>query len=83
MSAHSQKITFGEMRASGVRNVPIYCSDHRCRHCVTVEACADRWPDDLRLSDIEAKFVCTKCGQRGADIRPDWTTAQTRLEKRA
>jgi len=55
MSAHSQKITFGEMRASGVRNVLIYCSDYRCRHCVTVEACADRWPDDLRLSDIEAQ----------------------------
>jgi hypothetical protein len=39
--------------------------------------------DDLRLSDIEAKFVCTVCSQRGADIRPDWTTAQARLEKRA
>ncbi len=31
-----QKITFGEMRASGVRDVLIYCSDHRCSHCVTV-----------------------------------------------
>jgi hypothetical protein len=28
------KITFGEMRASGVRDVPIYCRDHRCSHHV-------------------------------------------------
>jgi hypothetical protein len=25
-----QKITFGEMRASGVCDVLIYCRDHRC-----------------------------------------------------
>ena len=76
------KITFGEMRASGVHNVLIYCVEHRCSHCITVEACADRWPDDLRLSDIEDRFVCTVCGKRGADVRPDWTSAQTRAEKR-
>ena len=70
------------MRASGVHNVLIYCADHRCGHCVTIEAFADRWPDDVRLSDIEDEFVCTKCGQRGADTRPDWTTAQTRAVKR-
>ena len=34
------KITFGEMRASGVRDVLIYCRDHRCSH--HVEANADR-----------------------------------------
>jgi hypothetical protein len=34
----------------------------------------DRWPDDIRLSDIEDRFICTACGKRGADIRgdPDW-----------
>jgi hypothetical protein len=49
--------------------------DHRCSHCLPVEACADRWPDDVRLSDIVDKFVCTACGKRGADIRPDWQSA--------
>lgn len=44
-----QKITLGEMRSAGVHNVLIYCADHRCGHCVTIEACADRWPDDVRL----------------------------------
>jgi hypothetical protein len=33
---------------------------------------ADRWPDDVRVSDLEPHFVCQACGQRGADIRPDF-----------
>ena len=36
------------------------CRDHRCSH--HVEISADRWPDDVRLSDIEPGFVCTACG---------------------
>jgi hypothetical protein len=32
----------------------------------------DRWPDEMRLSDLEARFVCSACGKRGADIRPDF-----------
>ena len=68
MTAHEQKITFGEMRASGVRDVLIYCRDHRCSHHVEVNA--DGWPDEVRLSDIEPKFTCSKCGKRGADVRP-------------
>jgi hypothetical protein len=28
---HPQKITFGEMRESGVRDVLVYCRDHHCR----------------------------------------------------
>ena len=31
---YPQKITFGEMRASGVRDVLIYCRDHRCSHYI-------------------------------------------------
>ena len=30
----------------------------------------DRWPDELRLSDVEPRFVCAACGKRGADVRP-------------
>jgi len=33
---------------------------------------ADLWLDHIRLSDLELRFVCTACGQRGADIRPDF-----------
>lgn len=32
----------------------------------------DAWADDVRISDIEPRFVCTKCGLRGADLGPDF-----------
>ena len=73
-----QKITFGEMRAVGVRGVLVYCSDYRCSHSTAISA--DQWPDDVRLSDIEPRFICQACGQRDADVRPnfgweqDWRT---------
>ena len=41
------------MRASGVRDVLIYCRDHRCSHYV--EANADGW-----AADVSPKFSQTK-----------------------
>ncbi|WP_426434298.1 hypothetical protein [Bradyrhizobium genosp. P] len=67
----AQKITFGDMRSMGVRGVLVYCSDHRCSHSVALMA--DRWPDDVRLSNLEPRFVCGACGKRGADIRPNFS----------
>ena len=65
-----QKITFGEMRSTGVRGILIYCSDYHCSHSIARRA--DLWPDEVRLSDLERKFVCQACGIRGADVRPDF-----------
>lgn len=72
-----QKITLGEMRASGVqgwaagvRGILVYCADYKCAHSIAISA--DRWPDDVRLSDLEPQFVCKACGHRGADVRPDF-----------
>jgi hypothetical protein len=70
MPDRPQKITFAEMRDMGVRGVLIYCADYRCSHSVAVMA--DQWADDVRLSDIEPGFICTACGKRGADVRPDF-----------
>jgi hypothetical protein len=61
VTTYPQKITF-DMRASGVRDVLIYCRDHRCSH--HVETNADGQADDVRLSDIESNFTCTRCGRR-------------------
>jgi hypothetical protein len=63
-----QKITFGEMRSSGVHCILIYCSDYKCSHSIAIGA--DQWPDHVRLSDLEPRFVCKACGKRGADVRP-------------
>jgi hypothetical protein len=62
--ARPTKITFVEMREMGVRGILVYCADYRCSHSTAISG--DRWPDDLRLSDIEARFVCKACGKRGA-----------------
>jgi hypothetical protein len=68
------KITLGEMREMGVRRVLVYCccGDH-------IALSADRWPDDLRLSDVEPRLVCTACGRRGAEVRPDFETGKPPL----
>lgn len=68
------KITFGEMREMGVQGVLVYCADYRCGHSVALSA--DRWAADIRLSDLEPRFVCNACGQRGADVRPDFDSGK-------
>lgn len=69
-----QKITFGEMRAGGVTGIIVYCQDFRCSHSMAMPA--DQWPDDVRLSDIEPRFICRPCGKRGADVRPHFNPAR-------
>jgi hypothetical protein len=59
-----------DLRAGGVRCLLIYCRDHKCSHSITMSG--DRWGDDVRLSDIEPLFICTACGKRGAEVRPDF-----------
>jgi hypothetical protein len=51
-----------------LRGIAVYCADYRCGHSVALSA--DRWADDVRLSDIEPRFVCSACV--GAEIRPDF-----------
>jgi hypothetical protein len=46
-----QKITFGEMRSTGVRGVLTYCADYKCSHSIAISA--DLWPDDM---SVEAKI---------------------------
>ena len=57
----NQKITLGEMRASGVR---------KCSHSTAISG--DRWPDRVRLYDIAPRFTRQACGQKGADVRPNF-----------
>ena len=63
-----EKITFGEMRASGASRIIVHCGDYKCGHSVTIHPAL--WPDNVRLSELEERFVCTVCGHRGADVRP-------------
>ena len=69
------KITFGEMRSGGgPTGILVYCADYRCSHSIAMSA--DRWANDIRLSDIEPQFVCIACGKRGADVRLKFSHAR-------
>jgi hypothetical protein len=77
MPAHvqrPQKITLAEMRAANVRGLLIYCSDYHCSHWTAISG--DRWPDGVCLSGLEPQFTCQACGRPGADVRPDWRSAE-------
>jgi hypothetical protein len=49
------KITFAEMREQNVRGVLVYCADYHCSHSLAFSG--DARPEDVRLSDIEPRFV--------------------------
>src|SRR5262249_15500816 len=42
------------MRDSSVRGILVYYADYRCSHSIALSA--DRWADDIRLSDSEPRF---------------------------
>ncbi|KRQ03320.1 hypothetical protein AOQ71_31855 [Bradyrhizobium manausense] len=66
------KITLGQMRETGARGVIVFCEDYRCSHNVKLAPdVVDQWPDELRISDLEPRFVCGVCGRRGAIVRSD------------
>jgi hypothetical protein len=54
------------MRDSGMRGPLIYCTDFHCSYSTAIST--DPWPDQVRLSDLEPRFVCQACGRRGADF---------------
>jgi hypothetical protein len=33
---------------------------------------ADHLPDETPIRPLGGRMVCSRCGYRGADVRPDW-----------
>ena len=72
-----QKITLGKMRSgNGLRRLLVSCSNYKCANKIIIGS--ERWPDNVRLSDLEPKFTCKVCGQQGADVRPLFEYARMR-----
>jgi hypothetical protein len=69
-----QKITLGQMRRYGVNGLLVYCGDYDA--ATTLRSRQILGPDEVRLSDLQLRFVCTACGTRGADIRPNFAPAR-------
>lgn len=74
VTTYPQKIAFSEMRASGVRDALIYCRDHRA--VITSKPTLTAGPTIVRFSDIEPNFTCTRCGKKGAEVRPSFPQAR-------
>ena len=75
--ASPQKITFAAMRESDARGLLVYCADHRCSHSIAVSA--DRWPDEVQLSDIEPRVTCISRGnlrRTGCTVPPFTSIAE-------
>ena len=62
----------GHIRGHGVTRLLVYCGNAVwCHHSATVDG--DFLPDETQLIPLCERFVCTRCGVIGADVRPDWS----------
>jgi hypothetical protein len=63
-------MTFGNMRENGVSSLIAWCSNVTCRHQAIVKV--DHLGDDLFVPSLGPRMRCERCGQRGADVMPNW-----------
>jgi hypothetical protein len=63
-------MTLGNMRANGVRSLVVHCSNVMCRHEAIINV--DALSDDVPVPSLGPRMRCERCGQRGADARPNW-----------
>ena len=56
-------MTFGNMRANGVRDLRVYCGGRFCHHQAIINV--DGFADEFSIVDIVGRFVCTACGAIG------------------
>jgi hypothetical protein len=66
-----QPVTLGHIRGHGCRDLLVYCASIQCNH--RTKLCADHLPDETPIRALGTRMVCTRCGHRGADVRPDWS----------
>ena len=71
-----EPVTLGHIRGHGCRDLLVYCSSINCNHETKMNA--DHLPDKTVIRQLGPRMVCTLCGHRGADVRPDWTPYTSR-----
>jgi hypothetical protein len=72
-NAAIEPMTLGHMRRNGVHSLLIACQ--KCRHEVVITA--NLWGDDVPVPAIGPRMICSKCGNIGADSRPNWQDRRT------
>jgi hypothetical protein len=64
--------TLGDVRWVGARSLLARCMT--CPHEDIIDVTGQ--PDSAPLSTFAARFVCRRCGRRGAYVLPNWTDAK-------
>jgi hypothetical protein len=67
-------MTAGNMRANGVRNIMVSCSD--CHHEALLNV--DHMPDHVEIHSLDSRLVCNKCGSENCSLMPNWAERSTR-----
>jgi len=70
MSSAREIVIVGHIRGHGCRDLLVYCSVIGCNHHAVMSG--DRFEDSTPIRPLGARMVCSSCGHRGADVRPDW-----------
>jgi hypothetical protein len=66
-----EPVTLGHIRGHGCRDLLVFCGSIHCSHETKMNA--DHLPDETPIRPLGARMVCSRCGHRGADVRPDWS----------
>jgi hypothetical protein len=63
-------VTLGSLRQLGVRGLLLVCLDPNCRHEATFGV--DDYADEIELPSFAPRMVCSKCGGKRIEVRPNW-----------
>jgi hypothetical protein len=58
----------GHMRQLGVRSLSVHCAG--CGHRAVLDV--GRHADDVEVQAFRSRLVCSGCGGRRVDVRPNW-----------
>jgi hypothetical protein len=62
-------MTLGNMRELGVQRLIAYCLNDVCRHTVLIDESS--YPAETEVPSFGRRVLCTKCGSRRVDVRPN------------
>ena len=62
------QMTLANMRSLGVRSITAACA---CGH--DGKADVSQLADDLPVPMVRQRLLCSQCGSRPLDVRPDWS----------
>jgi hypothetical protein len=65
-----EPVTMGHLRGHRVTRLLVYCCAINCNHHIVMNA--DHLTDDTAIRPLGDRMPCSRCGHRGADVRPDW-----------